>query len=204
MARSKSYVGAVVLAAGRSARMGESKQLLHVGEQTVLERTLGNVRGAGVDEIVLVLGFSAEIIRQRLPAPLLVGLKVVINHDFAQGMASSLREGLSAVSPQMDAALIVLADQPFVRPETLDRIIERYRCSDAEIVIPLLRGSRGNPVLLNRSIFPEVMALDGDTGCRAIFGSHADGIVELDVDDAGVLLDIDSKDDYERLRGHER
>ncbi len=204
MARSKSHVGAVVLAAGRSARMAEAKQLLPVGEQTVLERTLGNVRDSGADEIVLVLGFSAEIIQQQLPATLLDGLKVVINHYYAQGMASSLREGLSAVSPQMDAALIVLADQPFVRSATLDRIIERYRCSDAEIVIPLLRGSRGNPVLLNRSIFPEVMALDGDTGCRAIFGSHADGIVELDVDDAGVLLDIDSKDDYERLRGHER
>jgi molybdenum cofactor cytidylyltransferase len=184
--------------------MGEAKQLLRMGEQTMLERTLGNVRDSGVDEIVLVLGFSAEIIRQQLPVALLDGLKIVINHDYAHGMASSLREGLSAVSPQMGAALIVLADQPFVRPETLDRIIEGYRDAGAEIVIPLYQGSRGNPVLLNRSIFPEVMALEGDTGCRAIFGSHADGIVELSVDDAGILLDIDSKDDYERLRGYER
>ena len=74
------------------------------------------------------------------------------------------------MSPQIDAALIVLADQPFVRSETLDRIIERYRDRGAEIVIPFYQGSRGNPVLLNRSIFPEVMALEGDTGCRAIFG----------------------------------
>ena len=204
MAPSNSHVGAVVLAAGRSARMGEAKQLLRIGEHTLLERTLGNVRDSGVDEVVLVLGFSAEIIRQQLPAHLLVGLKVVINRDYAQGMASSLREGLSAVSPQMDAALIVLADQPFVRSATLDRIIERYRCSDAEIVIPFFKGSRGNPVLLSHSIFPEVMALDGDTGCRAIFGRYADDIVELGVDDGGILLDIDSKGDYERLRGNER
>jgi molybdenum cofactor cytidylyltransferase len=196
-----SRVGAIILAAGRSTRMGEAKQLLRMGESTVLDQTLAHVRGAGVDEIVLVLGFSAQTIRERLPISVIEGLKVVVNQAYEQGMASSLREGLSALDPQTDAALIVLADQPFIRSDTLNRIVEEHRRTRAQIVIPLYRGFRGNPVLLDRSVFPKVMALDGDIGCRAIFGSHLEGIVKVEVDDVGILLDIDNKDDYERLRG---
>jgi molybdenum cofactor cytidylyltransferase len=180
--------------------MGQAKQLLYIGERTVLERTLENVRGSNVDEIVLVLGCFAERIQSQLSDSLLEDLKIVVNPDYEQGMASSLRAGLSAVDQQMDAALIVLADQPFVRSETIDRIIGRHHLADAEIVIPFYRGSRGNPVLLNRSVFPEAEMLEGDTGCRAIFGNHADGIAEVEVDDAGILLDINSRDDYEGLR----
>jgi molybdenum cofactor cytidylyltransferase len=204
-ARSNARVGAVILAAGGSTRMGEAKQLLRLGESTVLGQTLENVRRAGVDEIVLVLGSSAEAIRQQLPiSP--EGLKLVVNRAYERGMASSLREGLSALDPQIDAALIVLADQPFILPETLNRIVDRHRRSNAQIVIPLYKGFRGNPVLLDRSVFPEVMALDGDMGCRAIFGSHLEGIVKVEVEDVGILLDIDNKDDYERLQrfGHSR
>jgi molybdenum cofactor cytidylyltransferase len=199
--KNNSRVGAIILAAGRSTRMGEAKPLLRLGESTVLGQTLENVRGAGVDEIVLVLGFSAETIRQQLPISAIEGLKVVVNQAYRQGMASSLRAGLSAAGPQIDATLIVLADQPFIRPETLDRIVDRYRRSGAQIVIPSYKGFRGNPVLLDRSVFAEVMALDGDIGCRAIFGSHLEGIVKAEVEDVGILLDIDTKGDYVRLQG---
>jgi molybdenum cofactor cytidylyltransferase len=180
--------------------MGEAKQLLRMGESTVLGQTLAHVRSAGVDEIVLVLGFFAQTIRQQLPISAIEGLKVVVNHAYEQGMASSLREGLSALDPQTCAVLVVLADQPFIRSETLNRIVEEHRRTRAQIVIPLYRGFRGNPVLLDRSVFPEVMTLEGDIGCRAIFGSHLEGIAKVEVDDVGILLDIDNKDDYERLR----
>lgn len=200
IAKTNSRVGAIILAAGKSTRMGEPKQLLRLGERTVLGQTLENIRDSGVDEIVLVLGSSEETIRQQIPASTFEELKVVVNPDYGQGMASSLRAGLSAASPQIDAALIVLADQPFIRPETFRHIVDRYRRSDAEIMIPTYKGFRGNPVLLDRSVFPEVMALSGDIGCRAIFGSHLDGIVKVEVEDVGILLDIDNKDDYERLQ----
>jgi molybdenum cofactor cytidylyltransferase len=198
--KGKSRVGAVILAAGRSARMGATKQLLPLGDSTLLEQTLESVRGAGIDEVVLVLGSSAETIRRQLTIPAVESLKVVVNQNFSHGLASSLRVGLSAVDPHIDAALIVLADQPFIRSKTLDRIVDRYRSSGAQIVIPLYKGFRGNPVLLDRSVFHEVMALDGDIGCRAIFGNHWEGIVKVEVKDVGILLDIDNKDDYERLR----
>jgi molybdenum cofactor cytidylyltransferase len=166
----------------------------------VLEQALENVRAAEVDEIVLILGSSAETIQQQLPPSIFEGLKIVINQAYGQGMASSLQAGLSALDPQIGAALILLADQPFIRPETLNQIVDRHRLSNAQIVIPMYKGSRGNPVLLDRSVFPEVMALDGDIGCRAIFGTHLEGIVNVEVEDMGILLDIDNKEDYERLQ----
>jgi molybdenum cofactor cytidylyltransferase len=193
-------VAAIILAAGKSTRMGEAKQLLRLAGSTVLGQTIENVRRSGVDEIVLVLGASAEVIRRQLPASLFEGLKVVVNPAYEQGMASSLQAGLSALDPRTSAALIVLADQPFVRPETLAQLAEHHRRSKAQIVIPSYKGVRGNPVLLDRSVFAEVMALEGDTGCRAIFGSHTGHTLKLEVEDEGILLDIDSQEDYQRLR----
>jgi molybdenum cofactor cytidylyltransferase len=192
-------VSAIILAAGTSARMGRPKQLLPLGGTTVLARAIENVRSAGLVEVVLVLGASAEAIRRQLPPSLLEGLKVVVNQAYAQGMASSLREGLSALDPQSAAALIILGDQPLLRPQTLRQIIAGYHRSGAQIVIPSHQGKRGNPVLLRRSVFPEVMALEGDTGCRAIFANHPDAILKVEVEDPGILLDIDDQDDYDRL-----
>ncbi len=190
-------IAAVVLAAGTSSRMGEPKQLLPLGARTVLGQTVENLRGTRVEQIVLVLGFAAQTIAQQTATD---GIAVVVNQQFHEGMASSLRAGLAALNPETDAALVVLADQPFVRPATLDHLIDRYVESGAQIAVPTYRGFRGNPVLLDRSVFAEVMALTGDIGCRAIFGSHIEGIVKVPVDDAGILLDIDNQHDLERLR----
>jgi molybdenum cofactor cytidylyltransferase len=195
-ARINSRVGAVILAAGISSRMGEAKQLLRLGETTLLDQVLENVRGSRVDEIVLVLGHKAETIRERIS---IQNLKVAINEDYRQGMGTSLRTGLAALDSGIDAALIVLADQPFIRSATLDQLIDQYEKSGAQIVIPTYKGFRGNPVLLDRSVFSEVMALTGDIGCRAIFGNHLEGIVKVPVEDIGILLDLDSKDDVEKL-----
>lgn len=194
-------ISAVVLAAGRSTRMGEPKQLLRLSGCLVLEQTLENVRAGGVDEVVLVLGFAAEAIRRELSEPLLDGVRVVVNENYESGMASSLRAGLATVSPAMDAALIVLADQPFVRPETMRGILDVHRNSGAKIVVPLYKGQRGNPVLLGRSLFAEAMALEGDVGCRAIFASRADAMAYVEVDDPAILADIDTREDFERLGG---
>jgi len=195
-------IGAVVLAAGMSSRMGEAKQLLRLGAHTLLDQVVEIVRGSKVDEIVLVLGHQAETIKETIKKqPRIKNLKVVINESYQQGMGTSLRMGLAALSSETDAALIVLADQPFVRAKTLDRLIDRYEQSGAQIAIPTYKGFRGNPVLLDRSVFPEVMALTGDIGCRAIFGNHVEGIVKVPVDDIGIVLDLDTKDDVEKLRG---
>jgi molybdenum cofactor cytidylyltransferase len=192
-----SLFAAIVLAAGTSTRMGTAKQLLRLDDRPLLQHVLDCVRASAAKEIVLVLGFAAEEIRRGIDVQ---NVRVVFNESYRQGMGTSLKAGLSAVDPQCAGALIVLADQPFVRPATLDLLMAEHHRSKAQIVIPTYRGFRGNPVLLDRSVFAEVMALGGDIGCRAIFGDHLEGIVKLPVDDAGILLDIDRQSDFEALR----
>src|SRR5882672_3412543 len=167
--KQSSGVSAVVLAAGMSRRMGTPKQLLRMEGKTILERTLENVRNSAVDEIILVLGFAADAVEKEISTE---GIKVVRNDEYQQGMGTSLRAGLAAVGPKASAALIVLADQPLVRAHTLNQLIECHQSSQSQIIIPIYKGFRGNPVLLDRSVFPELKGLGGDVGCRAIFGSH--------------------------------
>lgn len=168
-----------------------------MGSKTLLEMVLDNLRGSQLDEIVVVLGGSAELIQQHIQ---LEDVRVVINEDYQQGMGTSLRLGVSAVDSSSNAALIVLADQPFVRPDTIDRLIECYRTQRPPLVIPVHKGYRGNPALLDRSLFPEVMTLAADVGFRAILGRHAEKILKVPVDDVGVLIDIDTQSDLERFQ----
>jgi molybdenum cofactor cytidylyltransferase len=191
-----SGVSAVVLAAGMSRRMGTPKQLLRIEGKTVLQRTLENVRASVADEIVLVLGFAAQAVEQAIATD---GLKVVRNADYEQGMGTSLRTGLAAVNPAASAAIIVLADQPFVQAATLNQLVECHRARGAQIAIPVFRGFRGNPVLLDRSVFAELRELSGDVGCRAIFGNHTENIRKLPVEDPGILIDIDSREDLDSM-----
>lgn len=196
----KSRVAAVILAAGASSRMGTPKQLVPIApgaEETLLARVIENVSGSRAGEIVVVLGHAAEEIRRRVA---LSGVRVVVNENYREGMGTSLGVGLAALSAQAEAALIVLADQPFLRPATLDRLIAEYETQKPQIAIPFYRGFRGNPVLLDRSVFPEVMQLRGDIGCRAIFGSHLENILKVPVDDLGILADIDEAADLEKFR----
>jgi molybdenum cofactor cytidylyltransferase len=192
----QSGISAIVLAAGMSRRMGSPKQLLRLAGETILEHTLKHVRASAVNEIVLVLGFAADNVEKEISTD---RIKIVRNQDYQQGMGTSLRTGLAAIHAQAAAALIVLADQPFVSPETINQLIACHQESKAQIVIPSFNGFRGNPVLLDRSVFAELQALTGDVGCRAIFGNHTENIRKLAVNDIGILLDIDSQDEYKKF-----
>lgn len=194
----QSGVSAIVLAAGMSRRMGTPKQLLRLAGETILEHTLKNVRASTVSDIVLVLGHAADSVEKEISSE---GIKVVRNQDYQQGMGTSLRTGLAAVDAGASAALIVLGDQPFVRAETLNQLIACHQESKPQITIPIYKGFRGNPVLLDRSVFAELQGLTGDVGCRAIFSNHTENIRKLAMDDIGILLDIDSQEEYQKLAG---
>lgn len=185
-----------MLAAGLSARMGTDKALVPIAGKPMLERALGVLHESQVDEIVVVLGHSAALIQETVSFG---SARAVINQAYREGIASSLQTGLASISPCAQAALIVLADQPFLKPETIDLLIGEYRSKKPEIVIPVYNGLRGNPVLLDCSVFGEVASLTGDIGCRAIFANHTAGILKLPVEDAGVLLDFDTKEDVARF-----
>ena len=144
----------------------------------------------------MVLGAGAEEVRPLAGE----GAKVVVNEAYREGMGTSLQCGLRAIDTEADAALVVLADQPLVKSATIDKLLADYRDNRPQILIPLYRGFRGNPVLLDRSVFAEIAGLNGDTGCRAIFGDHLENIRKIEVDDPGVLLDADRPSDLDLLQ----
>jgi molybdenum cofactor cytidylyltransferase len=194
-------ISVIVLAAGMSKRMGTAKQLLRLDGKTILEHTLANVRASRVSEIILVLGFAAESIEREISTE---RVRIVRNQNYQQGMALSLRTGLAGLDPQAKAALIVLADQPFVEPGTINQLIACHQESKPQIVIPPFNGFRGNPVLLDRSVFAELQSLTGDIGCRAIFGNHTENIRKLAVNDIGILLDIERQEEYKKFTKEEQ
>ena len=194
-------MGAIILAAGKSTRMGEPKQLLLLGERTVLEQTLENVRCSGVDEIVLVLGSYAETVRQRLPPSAFTGAKLVVNQNYCQGMASSLREGLAALKPNVDASLIVPRPAFHSAGDTSSYRRPVHPLRQFRTMIPSYRGFRGNPVLLDRFGLRRGHGARRETSVAGQFSEAiSEGIVKVEVEDIGVLLDIDSKDDYEQVQ----
>ena len=194
--QSQSGVSAVVLAAGMSTRMGRLKQLLPFDGKPLLQIVLDTLSQTAVDDIVLVLGFGADEIRRHID---LGSARLVINEAFREGMSTSLSVGISNLAPQAPAALIVLADQPFLKSQTIDQLIAKYLEAKPKIAIPTHEGTRGNPVLVDRCIFPELKALTGDVGFRATFGNHTQDILKVPVNDRGILLDLDTTVDLANI-----
>jgi molybdenum cofactor cytidylyltransferase len=190
-------ISAILLAAGRSTRMGTLKLTEKIGESTVIERTLASLRKAGIADIVVVLGYKADEINAALDV---ANIQTVRNPSYAEGISSSIKVGLSNLSPDSDAALIMLGDQPFVMPRTIKRIIQERKISGARMVVPTYKGMRGNPVLVDRSMFKELRKLSGDVGARKLIDEGIREVRFLVVHDPGVALDIDTKSDLKKAR----
>lgn len=189
-------ISAIVLAAGQGARFGRCKQLIQLGEKALVEHVLDTVNASAVDDIILVLGAHADEIQRRVK---LRRERVVINPRYAEGMSTSIQAGLRELRPSTDAAIIVLADQPFVSPQTLNRLADEYRKRKAPAFVPTYRGARGNPVLVDKSLFAEMLTLRGDAGFRAILKKDPEAIVTVPVDDVGIVTDIDTQEDFDDL-----
>jgi molybdenum cofactor cytidylyltransferase len=190
-------ISAIVLAAGESRRMGRPKQMLAWQGKTLLRHVLESLINSNADEIILVLGHEAEAIRKGLSE---FQIKVVINPDYKQGMASSLRQGLLAMDPGSEAFLVLLADQPGIGPDIINRMIREYKQANPKrgIVRPVYRGLRGHPVLIGIQYLQEARQLQGDVGARQILIDHPDDILEIDVDQDAVLKDIDTPEEYRK------
>ncbi len=189
-------ISAIVLAAGESKRMGRPKQLLEWQGKPLLQHSLESLINSAADEIILVLGHEADRIREALPA---LPIKIVINRDYQQGMASSLRQGLLAMDRSSEAFLVLLADQPGIGPELVNTIIRTFRQADPRrgIVRPMYRGRRGHPVLIGAQYRKEALRLRGDVGARQILMNHPGDVLEIDVEDNAVLEDIDTPEEYQ-------
>lgn len=201
-------VTAVVLAAGTSSRMGQLKQLLTYQGRPLLRHVIDIVSRSSVDKIVVVLGH-----RQDEVAAVLEGLplQIVVNQDYASGQSSSVKSGLKALagpssSPEAETAragvLFILGDQPLLKPETINLLIENFKRYGG-IIAPFYQGKRGNPVLFDLSFQAEFDSLKGDAGAREIITRHPEALHKVEVTDAGILLDLDTPKDLEVLQ-HER
>ena len=190
-------VGAIVLAAGGSRRFGAPKQLLPWEGKTLLRHVVDRVLDSSVGQVAVVLGHEREAVGALLKDK---GVQTVVNQDWEQGQASSVRAGLQALPESYDACLFVLADQPHVTSDLIDSIVARYRRTLAPIVLPVYRGRRGNPVLFALALFPELLEMQGDQGGRQVIERHEQEIEAVEVDDPSLFLDIDTVEEYEDSR----
>jgi molybdenum cofactor cytidylyltransferase len=189
-------VAGVVLAAGSSSRMGTNKLFLSLAGETVLQRAVRTATAAGLEPVVVVLGHESERARAAL-----AGLRClpVENPDFAQGINTSLRTGIAALPASAAAALVLLADMPFVTAEMLAAVVSRYREGSARLVVSNYAGVDAPPILYDRSLFPELRALKGDGCGKQVVKRHRSEAVQL-AWPAGALTDLDLPADVERVR----
>jgi molybdenum cofactor cytidylyltransferase len=191
-------VTAIVLAAGESVRMGSVKQLLPWGESTVLGTTLGNLKSSGVHDILLVTGFEAEEVES-------IGneqeMSTIYNPDYSDGeMLSSLKVAIRSLPDNREAILVVLADQPMVDSGTIDQILIAFWQRRGELIAPTYKNKRGNPVLIGRRYFPDLLRLPHGAAPRDLLSEKADALQLIPVNTPTILYDLDSPQDYERWR----
>jgi len=191
-------ISAILLAAGQSKRLGANKLLLDVAGEALVERVVNVLLQSRVDEILVVVGFEAELVRRRLQGK---PIRFVLNRHHREGMASSLRAGIAHTDPAARAVLIALADHPWLTSDTVDRLINVYQGTSKGIVCPTHGGMRGHPVIFDVKRYGEILlGLRGDTGGRSVIDAHQDDLLEVPVDSPGVIRDIDFWEDYETAR----
>jgi len=183
-------VAAIVLAAGKSTRMGGPNKLLaRFAGAPLVRRIAENALASAADPVVVVTGHRADDIAKALDG---LDVEIVRNPDFADGLATSLKAGLSAVPESASGALVLLADMPGITGEIMDRLIAAFRAKSAPaIVLPTVAGKRGNPVLWSRAFFPELMAVTADTGARHIIARHEEAVERVEIGEAAGL-DVDT------------
>lgn len=194
-------ITAVVLAAGKSERMGRPKMLLPFGRETLIETVLAGVLRSRVDDVVVVLGAHRETIE---PVVSKFALRTVFNSDFGAGMLSSVLRGLREVPAAAQAFLVVLGDQPFPPATVIDRLIAARERTGKGIVLPVHQGRRGHPVLIDMRFRDEVTALNPSVGLRQLLRDHPDDVLEVPVRTPAVLMDVDRPDDYRKALASKR
>lgn len=186
-------ISAILLAAGKSRRIGKPKQVLPLGSSTILEQTVDNLLRSKIDDLIVVLGYAAqEVMKKIANRP----VKIAINPAYEQGMSTSIVTGLRLVDNKAQAVMITLADQPFICINIINSLIETFFHHNKGIVIPTYQGRRGHPVIFAVKYKEELLKLTGDIGGRQIIKRHSEDVVEMPVDSESINVDIDTLSDY--------
>jgi len=191
---------AVILSAGESSRMGRPKALLPIDGVRFIERIVATLKSTRVDEIITVLGHNAEEMRQKVSD---LPVKIVVNQDYKQGQLSSLIAAIRSIESgenhhRVDAILVHLVDHPYINVDLVNLMIDRFYETKPLIVVPRYRRRRGHPVIFSRALFAELLAAPLDQGAKTVVHAHRDQTLEIDTDDAGVTVDIDTPEEYRK------
>jgi molybdenum cofactor cytidylyltransferase len=191
------HCGILILAAGQSARLGIPKQLLDYEGLSLIKRVAQTALESGIGKVTVVLGANAEQIRTELDMP---ALCLVENRGWEEGMASSVRAGVRAITAMdrdTDGLMILVCDQPYLGKTVLQQLIQLQRESGLPLAACVYDGKAGTPALFHKTVFPELLELTGDTGARKLINSYGDQVAQLTFEEG--KIDIDTKEDYEKL-----
>ncbi len=186
----------MVLAAGEARRMGAVKQLLDWHGQPILRRVIGQVLASNFDLVTVVLGAYKDQIISVVED---FDVECIYNPDYKKGQSTSVGVGLKNCSDKIDGVAFILGDQPLIQVETYNYLIKAFKSEMPGILVPTYEGQRGNPIFFHRRFFDDLLQVEGDRGGREIIQQNKDQVVKVEVNDPGILLDIDNKEEYFRL-----
>ncbi|HEV8342345.1 MAG TPA: nucleotidyltransferase family protein [Candidatus Binatia bacterium] len=194
-------IAAIVLSAGESSRMGSPKALLGIDGKTFIEAIVSSLRETRVGKILVVLGHNAEQLRPKVEP---LGVTVVVNPDYKKGQLSSLIAAVRSLetgTAGVEAILIHLVDHPCINPSVVNEMIDRFYASKKLIIIPTYKGKRGHPVLLSSRLFPELLSAPVAQGAKVVVRGHPEDTLELATEDEGVIIDVDTPEEYRKHLG---
>jgi molybdenum cofactor cytidylyltransferase len=193
-------LGAVILAAGESRRMGSPKALLPYNDQTFLEHLIEITRHPKISAQRVVLGAGAEHISN------VAGIEssmTVLNPDWEKGQLSSMQAAIRAfASTPMDGLLFCLVDHPLITSALVNELIEKFYRNGKQIVVPTYKGRRGHPVIFSTMLFDELLAAPHETGARAVVWNHAGDVEEVPTEEQGIILNLNDPDTFTRAVGN--
>jgi molybdenum cofactor cytidylyltransferase len=190
----------VILSAGESSRMGRPKALLPIDGVRFIEKIVTTLKATRVGQIVVVLGHNVTELRRKVSD---LPVDLVINPDYKQGQLTSLRAAIHSIEggrdpERVDGILVHLVDHPYINAELVNLMIERFYETKKLIVVPRYQNRRGHPVIFSRALFAELLAAPLDRGAKAVVHAHRDDTLEIDTNDEGAIIDIDTPEDHRR------
>jgi molybdenum cofactor cytidylyltransferase len=188
-----SAIWSIILAAGESRRMGFPKMLLQFNGKTMIENVIDHVVQSESEGILIVLGANSENIVDFIRK---YEATCCYNNNYKDGMLSSVQCGFKNLPADTEAVLVFQGDQPLITPAVINNLINEYRSSGKGIIIPVHKGKRGHPLLLDRKYFDKIDKLDPGEGLRSITYNYSDDVLEIQTDEPGILRDFDTYDDY--------
>ena len=189
-------ISAILLAAGQSKRMnGENKLTKEIKGSPLIKLSVKNILASSINELIVVLGYQKEIIEKLIDKN--EKIKFIFNKDFESGMASSIKSGLDNLSEKTEAFFICLGDMPMVNHDIYNQLIESK--DNKEIIVPTYKGHQRNPVLFDKSMKEKVMDITGDVGAKKILELNKDKILNLEIDDQGLVKGFDAQIDFNSL-----